>query len=127
MTTTLVRFDADGSSYALPVEVVRGVRAAGTLRPLPNPRPGVAGTTSGDPCLTVITPLGCGGGHVLTVEQAGRQFGLLVDRVTGLCQVADDEFDPPPAGQLEPLLSATVRRAEALIFVADAAALAGRL
>jgi chemotaxis signal transduction protein len=124
---TMVCFQAAGAAYCLPVEATRGVRASSGMIVLPAARPDVAGLMPGDPPLTVISPLGAGGGHILVVESGDTTFGLLVDKVSGLRRVEDAEVRVAPRGQDRGLVSGTLADGDHLIMVADADALAERL
>jgi chemotaxis signal transduction protein len=124
---TMVCFRAAGAAYCLPVEATRGVRSSSGMIVLPAARPDVAGLMPGSPPLTVISPLGAAGGHVLVVEAGDTTFGLLVDKVMGLRRVQDAHVRVAPRGQERGLVSGTLEDGDALILVADADALAERL
>lgn len=124
---TLVCFRAAGTAYCLPVEVTRSVRPAAGLVQLPDARTDVAGVIAGSPPLTVIAPLGEGGDHILVVEAADKTYGLLVEAVTGLVRVGQDDISVSPDGQDRPLVCGTVHSGGQLMLVADAVALAARL
>jgi chemotaxis signal transduction protein len=94
---------------------------------LPSPSPDIAGILPGEPPLTVMSPLGTDGTHVLVVEAGKRTFGLLVDAVTGLQRINDTEISAPPAGQNRPLVCGTINTGNQLVLVTDPNALAGRL
>jgi chemotaxis signal transduction protein len=123
----MVCFQAAGAVYCLPVEATRGVRTSSGMIVLPAARPDVAGLMPGNPPLTVISPLGAAGGHILVVESGDTTFGLLVDKVSGLRRVEDAEVRLAPRGQDRGLVSGTVADGDDLILVADADALAERL
>jgi chemotaxis signal transduction protein len=123
----MVCFQAAGAAYCLPVEATRGVRPSSGMIVLPAARPDVAGLMPGNPPLTVISPLGAAGGHILVVESGETTFGLLVDRVSGLRRVADADVRVAPRGQDRGLVSGTLDDGDDLILVADADALAERL
>jgi chemotaxis signal transduction protein len=125
--TTMVHFQAAGTAYCMPVEATRAVRRTTGMIALPAPGPDIAGILPGEPPLTVISPLGAGGTHVLVVEAGERTFGLLVDDVTGLRRTADADIRPPPAGQDRPLICGTIHTGGELVLVTDPDALAGRL
>jgi chemotaxis signal transduction protein len=124
---TMVCFQAAGAAYCLPVEATRGVRTSSGMIVLPAARPDVAGLMPGNPPLTVISPLGAAGGHILVVESGDTTFGLLVDKVSGLRRIEDAEVRLAPRGQDRGLVSGTVADGDDLILVADADALAERL
>jgi chemotaxis signal transduction protein len=94
---------------------------------LPAALPDVAGIVPGDPPLTVISPLGGGGGQILVIDDGNKSFGLLVDTVTGLRRIDEADIRLAPHGQQRPLVSGTVETDGQLILVTDCAALAGRL
>ena len=126
-STTMVCFTAAGGAYCLPVDATRAVRRAEGLLALPGSGHEIAGVLPGDPPLTVLASLGAGGGHILVVESGPTVFGLQVDAVTGLRQVAAGDIHPAPAGQDRSLITGTVDGAGALLMVTDADALAARL
>jgi chemotaxis signal transduction protein len=125
--TTMVYFESAGTTYCLPVDATRAVRRTAGMIILPAPGPDIAGVLPGEPPMTVISPLGIGGTHVLIVEAGERTFGLLVDSVTGLRRIPDADIFPPPAGQHRPLVCGTIKTGDQLVLVADPDALAGRL
>jgi chemotaxis signal transduction protein len=125
--TTMVCFKADGAAYCMPVVATLAVRRTTGMITLPAPRPDVAGIIPGDPPLTVISPLGSGGTHILVVETGEHTFGLQVDMVIGLRRVADSDIRPAPRGQHRALISGTIESAGELVMVANPLALAARL
>lgn len=125
--TKMVCFQSAGAAYCLPVQATRAVRLPNGLVALPAPRPDIAGIIPGNPPLTIISPLGTRGTHILIVEAGGKTFGLLVDAVTGLCNIAEADIGAPPDGQQQPLVSGTIDIGGQLVLVADPNALAGRL
>jgi chemotaxis signal transduction protein len=125
--TTMVHFQSAGTAYCMPVDATRAVRRTTGMIALPAPGPDIVGILPGEPPLTVISPLGTGGTHVLIVSAGDKTFGLLVDTVTGLRRVPDADIRPPPAGQDRPLICGTIHTGTELILVADPNALAGRL
>jgi len=124
---TMVCFRASGAAYCMPVEATRAVRPATDMVVLPSARPDVAGLIPGDPPLTVISPLGASGGHILVVQTGHTTFGLLVDAVSGLRRIDDADIRLAPQGQDRALVSGTIDADGDMILVADAEALAGRL
>jgi chemotaxis signal transduction protein len=94
---------------------------------LPAPHPDVSGIIPGDPPLTVISPLGTGGAHILVIAADGLTFGLQVQQVTGLRRVDAVDIRPAPRGQHDQLVSGTIDSWGELVMVASADALAGRL
>jgi chemotaxis signal transduction protein len=125
--TTMVCFQASGTAYCMPVDATRAVLRSTGMVELPAPHPDVSGIVPGDPPLTVISPLGRGGVHILVVSADQRTFGLQVEQVTGLRRVEDTDIHPAPGGQHDPLVSGTIDAWGELVLVADARALAGRL
>jgi len=125
--TTMVCFRSAGTAYCMPVNATRAVRRSSGMIALPAPGPDIAGILPGKPPLTVISPLGTGGTHVLIVEAGDRTFGLLVEAVTGLRRITDADISPPPEGQDRPLVCGIIDTGEQLVLVADPNALAGRL
>jgi len=124
---TMVCFRASGAAYCVPVESTRSVRRATGMVALPDARMDVAGIIAGEPPLTVISPLGTGGGHILVMDAGGKSFGLLVDAVTGLVRVAAADIGAIPEGQSRPLVAGTIDSGGQLVMIADPVAMAGRL
>ena len=125
---TVVRFRAPEGEYALPVENVNEVRSSADLTSLPEPRAGVAGLMRrGDDAITVLSVLGEPGDHVIVLEDGGLTFGLLVEQVTGVHEVQDEEIGPPPPGQDRATVSGVLAGDEGLVLLLDCAALRGRL
>jgi chemotaxis signal transduction protein len=142
--TTLVCFRTGHGAYAVPVEATVAVRPATGLVHLPGSRAGVAGVLPGDPPLTVLTALGHpapgqtapghpapgqtapGGGRqqVLVVRFDNRDYGLLVEEVTGLRRVESDDIGPAPAGQDLGFFTGVLQRDTELTLIADPAVLA---
>ena len=125
--TTMVCFNAAGAAYCMPVDATRAVRRTTGMITLPAARPDVAGLIPGDPPLTVISPLGTGGTHILIVETGEHTFGLQVDAVTGLRRIDDADIGPAPKGQDRTLISGTIGTGGDLVMVTDPSALAARL
>ncbi|MCU1658357.1 MAG: hypothetical protein JWO57_3013 [Pseudonocardiales bacterium] len=125
--TTMVQFQLAGAAYAIPVQAVRGVRLVDGMIALPAPDRDVAGVIPGDPPLTVISPMGSAGTHILVIEVPDKTFGLLVDRVIGLRRVANADIGIAPRGQKHPLISGMVDANGELVLIADPQALAGHL
>ena len=126
--TSVVRFRAGAREYAVATEHAREVRSADGLRPLPEPRPDVVGVLPGDEqLLPVVDPLGGdrsggGRGQVLVLD-AGQRFGLLVDEVTGVVEIADADIGPGPAGQLRPVIGGTIGSGDTVVLIVDPCAL----
>jgi chemotaxis signal transduction protein len=127
MLTTMVRFQAAGSMYCVPVDAARSVCTTENLIALPDPATDVVGVLPGDPPLTVISPLRSEGRHILVMEADNKPFGLLVDIVTGLERFDAADVGPAPDGQARGLVSGTVEADGRLVLVADPSALARRL
>lgn len=123
----MVHFEAAGTQYCLPVQATRSVRTTDGMIALPDPAAGVAGVIPGDPPMTVLSPLGARGLHVLVIESGGTMFGLLVDAVLGLRRIDDRQVGPAPKGQDHPLISGTLDTDGHLVLVADPIALARQL
>ena len=123
----MVCFSSAGTVYCLPVEAARAVRRADGMVPLPAARPDVTGIIPGDPPLTVLSPLGPGGRHILVLETDGKRFGLLVDAVSGLRRIDEADIRPDPEGQDRTLVSGTIDTGDGLILLTDPAALVERL
>jgi chemotaxis signal transduction protein len=122
--SSVVRFRAEGGSYAVALDAVRLVRTASGLSPLPSARPGVAGLVeqAGD-ALPVLSVLGAGD-YVLVLEAEGRRFGLLVHDVAGVSDVDEGRLRPAPPGQDEAIVSGVLEAGSELVLLVDAAALA---
>lgn len=125
--TTMVCFRTPGATYCLPLDAAVAVRTSQDLVPLPDPAPEVIGIIPGSPPMTVISPFGSTGAHIIVVEAAEKRFGILVDEVTGLRQLDATHVHAAPAGQAHTLVAGTVDSEGDLFFVADPVALAGRL
>ena len=117
--TTMITFEAAGSTYCLPVDITRAVRSAVGMVSMPAPNPNVAGLLPGDPPLTVISPFGVNGDHVLVVQIGQKSFGLLVDQVVGLRKINDADIGPAPLGQERELVSGSVTIDGNLLLVTD--------
>ncbi len=126
-TITMVCFQASGAAYCLAVGDTRAVLRSAGMISLPAPNPDVAGIIPGDPPLTVICPLGTGGGQILVIETGQQTFGLQVDAVTGLRTVGDSDIHPAPRGQDRQLICGTIDAWGPLVLVTNAGALAARL
>ncbi len=124
---TMVSFRTVQGWFALPIDSTLSVRSIDGLVDLPSPRADIVGVLPGDPPLTVLSTLGAGGNHVLVVIADGVRYGLSVLEVLGVRRFDDDQIGPPPKGQLDGLISATISDADRLVLVVDARALAARL
>jgi chemotaxis signal transduction protein len=91
---------------------------------MPASRPNVAGLLPGDPPLTVMAPLGGAGHHIIVMEVANQRFGLLVEAVTGLRRVDENDIGEAPGGQQSELISGTVSIGGQLVLLADPVAVA---
>jgi chemotaxis signal transduction protein len=121
---TLVQFRVCGGSYCLPVESARAVRSAAGMISLPAPSANVAGLLPGDPPLTVMSPFGSDGDHIIVLQVGDVACGLLVDTVTGLRNVADTDVRAAPRGQDRELICGSVSIDGQLVLLTDAAAVA---
>ena len=124
---TVVCFRTVGAAYCLPVENTLAVRTAAGLVALPAAAPDVAGIIAGDPPISVVSPLGAGGGQILVLEAGGKPFGLLVDAVTGLRRIDETSIRAAPDGQGRNLVSGTIDVDGELVLLADPAAIGARL
>ena len=123
--TTIVRVRTPDGEYALPVDRVREVRSVGGLTPLPEARDGVAGLLHlGGRSITVLSLLASEGAHVVVIDADDLTFGLLVDEVAGVEQVADDAVGPSPVGQDRPMVDGVLMTADGVVLRLDVAALA---
>ena len=122
--TTMVQFQSRGALYCIPVEATRAVRSAAGIIPMPDPNDDVAGLLPGDPPITVVSPFGSAGQHVLVLQVGVLMCGLLVDAVTGLCRVDDAAIMAAPVGQRRGLVSGSLNIDGDLVLVADPMALA---
>ncbi|MDX6296640.1 MAG: purine-binding chemotaxis protein CheW [Nocardioidaceae bacterium] len=119
---TVVEFQASGATYCLPVEATRAVRSAAGMIALPAPRPHVAGLLPGDPPLTVMSPFGSAGQHVIVLYVGDTTYGLLVENVTGLRHVDDADLRPAPTGQQRELVCGSVTINGQLVLLANPSA-----
>ncbi len=126
----LVCFATETGEFALPVGMVRGVRAANALHALPDARPDVAGLlhVDGRP-IPVVSLLGAKGDHVLVVRPSAsegprREFGLLALQVHGVIRVDQAAVSGPPEGQRHGLCAGVVVQDRGLVLIVDPAALA---
>lgn len=124
---TVIEFRAHGDAYCLPVEAARAVRSAVGMIALPAPGHNVAGLLPGDPPLTVLSPFGSEGDHVIVVQVEGHEYGLLVDSVTGLRRVDEDDIRAAPRGQARALVSGSVSIDGELVLLTDPTAVAAGL
>ena len=125
---SIVCFRTPAGYYGIPVEQVFEIRGAEGLRPLPAPRPGVAGLLAiGEDSLSVLSVLGSDGGHVVVVEDGEVRFGLLVEEVTGIEKVDEATINPPPNGQDRAVVAGVINNTGGLILMLDLAVLRGRL
>jgi chemotaxis signal transduction protein len=121
---TLVQFRVRGTEYCLPVEATRAVRSADGMVALPAPSPHVAGLLPGDPPLTVMSPFGPDGHHIIVLHVGDTLCGLLVDLVTGLRRVDEVQIRAAPGGQDREFISGSVTIDGQLVLLADAGAVA---
>lgn len=127
-TGSVVTFRTGAGAFAVAVEHVREVRTTSGIRPIPAPGPDVVGfLPDGDATLTVVSALGSGRGQVLVLEPDGQAFGVLVEEVSGVIAVEDEQIGPRPAGQTGALVSGVVRGRAEVVLVVDARALARAL
>jgi chemotaxis signal transduction protein len=124
---TVVDFRTSAGRYCVAVDAAVAVRFASGLVDLPAPRAGVVGILPAVPPITVLSVLGSGRDHVLVLSVAGRTFGLLVEKVTGISRVDKDDIRTAPTGQEEALICGMICRDDGIVLVADPAALASRL
>lgn len=123
----VVRFTTATGSYAVPVDAAREVRKARPLRPLPAPRPGIAGILERDgDAMPVLDALGAGADHVLVLEADEHVFGLLVGEVEGVGWLDDTSISPAPAGQDADVVTGSVADGADLVLIVDPIALLGR-
>jgi chemotaxis signal transduction protein len=117
-----------GQRYALDVADSGGVFPLEPLEALPVPLPEVLGLlrTGGD-LLPVLGALGATGRHVVVVRSGTERFGLLVDEVTAVVRVRDEQLSPPPNGQAEDVVRAVAGGAGRGALVLDAGVLSTRL
>jgi chemotaxis signal transduction protein len=119
---TMVTFCAAGATYCLPVEATRAVRSSVGMVALPAPNTNVAGLLPGDPPLTVVSPFGSDGGHILVLQEGDTTYGLLVDTVTGLENIDESDIRPAPQGQQQALVSGSITINGQLVLLTDAIA-----
>jgi len=100
-------FHVGGDVYGLPVARLREVTRVGYLRRVPGAPPGVAGLANlrGEIicALDVAAILGLGPGQrgdapfLIALRGSSDPLGLLVDSITDIYAIADEEIEPPPA------------------------------
>ncbi len=122
---TMVEFRACGVRYCLPVEVTRAVRSTTGLIELPSPAANVAGLLPGDPPLTVLSPFGAEGEHVIVLQVDDQVCGLLVESVAGLRRIQEEDIRPAPRGQELALVSGSIVIAGEMVLLADPTAIVG--
>ncbi len=121
---TMVQFLVGGAAYCLPVEDTRAVRSAAGMIALPAPGPNVAGLLPGDPPLTVLSPFGADGKHIIVMQTGDVRYGLLVEGVTGLRRVDEADIRAAPRGQDQELISGSINIDGQLVLVTDPTAVA---
>ena len=122
--TLMVRFRTRNGRYCVPVDHTLEVRLADAIMPLPMPAPGIAGILERDgAALPVVDAFGGGSSHVLLVEADESPVGVLVEEVTGVVDIPEREFGPPPPGQEDTLVEAVICDDDGLTFVVDVAEL----
>ena len=100
---TVVRFRSRKGTCVIPMEHVLGVRLQAEVKPFPGQQADVAGMIEwSGATIPVLSVLSSEGKHVLLLSAKGGPFGLLVDEVLGVVQLADSQVQPqadgPPAG-----------------------------
>lgn len=126
-TATMVCFRTVRGQFAFPIEATLAVRSIDGLVDLPSAQVDTVGVLPGDPPLSVVSSLGAGGDRVLVIVGDDVRFGLQVLEVLGVRRFPDGAIGPPPKGQSDGLISATITLDGDLVLVADAQALAARL
>jgi chemotaxis signal transduction protein len=107
---SFIRFRTAEGVFLAPIDRVVGVRAVAEVRPLPGRRRGVAGLIEqGGDVLTVLSPLGDSGSHVLLLSSDHGAFGLLVTEVLGLATLSEEDLGPAPMGQAKAFVAGTVK------------------
>ena len=124
---TVVDFRTSTGRFCVPVDAAVAVRFASGLVDLPAPRAGVVGILPADHPITVLSVLGSGRDHVLVLAAAGHTFGLLVEEVTGLSRIDNEDIGVAPDGQDNALICGVISRDDGIVLVADPARLAERL
>ncbi|WP_249012056.1 chemotaxis protein CheW [Conexibacter sp. DBS9H8] len=105
----IVTFRAADTRYGIDVSAVSRVLERESIRPLPDPLPGVSGLVSlSGRSLPVLGLLAPAGAHLLILRSEGLDFGLLVDEVTGVLRMRASDLQAPPAGQAAPTVLSTV-------------------
>lgn len=117
----MVCFTTAQGSFAIPVEQVRHIFPAAGLAELPDARPHIAGLLRPEAeALPVLSVLGQGGEHILHLDDGHREFGLLVDQVTGVHRLDVAIVRPAPEGQRDELVSGVVQSAGEARLLVDA-------
>jgi chemotaxis signal transduction protein len=91
---------------------------------LPAPAQNVAGLLPGDPPLTVLAPYGTYGEHVIVMHVDDQDCGLLVESVTGLRRIDEDDIRPAPRGQETAIVAGSIVIDGEMVLVVDPRAIA---
>jgi chemotaxis signal transduction protein len=119
-TTKVVVFRTGSGRYAIDVDRVASVHRAGDVQLVPDPRPGVLGMTRiADDNIPVVIPFGPAGAYVVLVEGTDRRFGLAVDEIVGLVEVAPGQLEGAPPGQRDALIGGVLGGSDGITLVVD--------
>lgn len=117
----MVRFSVGEGAWLAPVDRVLGVRRADTVRPIPDPAPGIVGVIDRDGVTVPVSRALGDGSYVLLVgTDDDRVVGVLTDTVRDVADVGVDALHPRPGGQLKAYVEATVGAGDDLAYVLDA-------
>jgi purine-binding chemotaxis protein CheW len=125
----LVVFGLGREEYALPIEQVQEIIRAVEPRTLPHADPGLLGVINlrgvTIPVFDLALVLGGspqeGDGKIIVIEGESQRVGIVVDEVSEVLTVSDQQLEEPPVG--DPRLSAIAKVDERLIVLVDPTAL----
>ena len=129
----LVVFGLGREEYALPIEQVQEIIRAVEPRTLPHADPGLLGVINLRGVTIPVFDLGlvlggapqAGDGKIIVVEGDGQRVGIVVDEVSEVLTVSDEQLEEPPVG--DPRLAAIAKVNDRLIVLVDPNALLSSL
>jgi purine-binding chemotaxis protein CheW len=129
----LVVFGLGREEYALPIEQVQEIIRAVEPRTLPHADPGLLGVINLRGVTIPVFDLGlvlggtpqAGDGKIIVVEGQSQRVGIVVDEVSEVLTVSDEQLEEPPVG--DPRLAAIAKVNDRLIVLVDPNALLSSL
>jgi chemotaxis signal transduction protein len=129
----LVVFGLGREEYALPIEQVQEIIRAVQPRSLPHADPGLLGVINLRGVTIPVFDLGlvlggapqAGNGKIIVVEGQSQRVGIVVDEVSEVLTVGDEQLEEPPVG--DPRLAAIAKVDDRLIVLVDPNALLSSL